>query len=250
MAKAQYFFGIHAVTAILQHRPHQCVALFVQTGREQDSELAPLLAAAKVGGVSVQPTHKDKLTSLARSHQHQGVVVQARPLPEHHEVDVLNWVNQQPPCLLLVLDQVTDPHNLGACMRTALAMGVTAVVVPKNRAAGLTPTVVKVAAGATEQLPFVTVTNLARTLRELKQAGVFVVGTALDDTAKPIQQCDLTGNVAVVMGAEGEGMRRLTAEHCDQLAYIPMTAAIQSLNVSVATGMVLYEATKQRGCFN
>jgi 23S rRNA (guanosine2251-2'-O)-methyltransferase len=144
------------------------------------------------------------------------------------------------------LDNVTDPHNLGACIRTAAAMGAQAVVVPRDRAAGLTPTARKVAAGGAELIKFVQVTNLARTLQNLQEQGVFVVGTLLDATAKPLDQIDLNGKLAIVMGAEDSGLRRLTQERCDQLAYIPMQGQLQSLNVSVAAGMALYEACRQR----
>lgn len=246
MAKPSNFYGIHAVQAILEQRGMDGVALFIQTGRQTDVSIAPILALATQYGISVQYTAKDALTKLAESPQHQGVVLQARPAIGADEADLASLVEQNPHVLLLVLDQITDPNNLGACLRTAVAMGVDAVIIPKNHASGITPAVAKVAVGASEYIPFIQVTNLARCLNQLKQLGVFVFGTALDATAKRIQDCDLTGKVAIVMGSEGDGIRRLTADTCDELVYIPMSGTIQSLNVSVATGMVLYEVSRQR----
>lgn len=251
MAKSVNFYGIHAVQAILSERGLDGLALFVQDGRQTDKTLAPILQLAKDYGISVQISAKDKLTKLAESPQHQGVVLQARPkniLDDSYLSQLIDdYKNQQKPILLLILDQITDPNNLGACLRTAVAMGVSAVIVPKHHSSGITPAVAKVAVGATELIPFIQVTNLARTIENIKQQGVFVFGTALDDTAKSAKDCDLTGDVAIIMGSEGDGIRRLTADSCDQLVYIPMVAnAIQSLNVSVATGMMLYEASRQR----
>lgn len=255
MAKPIYFYGIHAVQAILNHRGMEAVALFIQDGKDNhDPAIKQIIQLAKQYGVSVQFSAKDKLSKLTESVQHQGVVLQARPLAVLSENDLQavldDYQAKNKPVLLLVLDQITDPNNLGACLRTAVAMGVSAVIVPKNHSSSITPAVAKVAVGATELVPFIQVTNLARTLNELKKQGVFVYGTALDDTAKSAKDCDLTGNVAIVMGSEGDGIRRLTADTCDQLVYIPMVGnehgAIQSLNVSVATGMMLYEASRQR----
>lgn len=259
MAKPLNFYGIHAVQALLEQRGMDGVALFIQSGRESDASVTPIIDLAQQYGISVQFSAKDALTKLAESPQHQGVVLQARPTTVASEHDLEQLVKQKNNILLLVLDQITDPNNLGACIRTAVAMGVDAVIVPKNNSSTITPAVAKVAVGGAELIPFIQVTNLARTLTALKQQGVFVFGTALDSTAKPAQDCDLTGNVAIVMGSEGEGIRRLTADTCDQLVYIPMAVQssidsqtsngqvkIQSLNVSVATGMMLYEASRQR----
>lgn len=249
MAKPLYFYGIHAIDAILNHRPMDGMALFIQTGREQDSTVTAIIENAKQYGISTQFSAKDALTKLAGSPQHQGVVLQARPAKVLDESD-LTKIAEKPDVLLLILDQITDPNNLGACLRTAVAMGVDAVIVPKHHSSTITPAVAKVAVGGAELIPFIQVTNLARTLKQLQQQGVFVFGTALDKTAQPVQDCDLTGKVAIIMGSEGEGMRRLTTELCDQLVYIPMSGnphgEIQSLNVSVATGMVLYEVSRQR----
>ncbi|MFB0984102.1 MAG: 23S rRNA (guanosine(2251)-2'-O)-methyltransferase RlmB, partial [Acinetobacter towneri] len=179
---------------------------------------------------------------------HQGVVAAVRPHPTLNEKDLDALLQADSKPLLLALDQVTDPHNLGACIRTAAAMGVTAVIVPRDRSASLTPTARKVAAGGAEKVKFIQVTNLARTLAHLKQEfNVRVVGTMLDEKALPIQQFDFTGTaVCVVMGAEDTGLRPITQSQCDQTVFIPMAGNLQSLNVSVATGMALYEACRQR----
>lgn len=255
MAKPIYFYGIHAVQSILQHRGMDGLTLFIQEGKKQDdATVADILNLANTYGIAIQTSAKDKLTKLAESPQHQGVVLQARAAELQSEADLTYLIEKhqaaQKPLLLVVLDQITDPNNLGACLRTAVAMGVSAVIIPKNHSSSITPAVAKVAVGAVELIPFIQVTNLARTLTEIKKQGVFVFGTALDETAKPVQDCDLTGDVAIVMGSEGDGIRRLTADTCDQLVYIPMSGNehghIQSLNVSVATGMMLYEASRQR----
>lgn len=259
MAKPVHFYGIHAITALLTHRPTDALSLFVQNGKPSDDNINNIIKLAKAFGVSIQLAQKSTLTDLCGSPQHQGVVLHARPLVYANEHDLKHY-QKQPNCLFLVLDQVTDAHNFGACLRTAVAMGVTAVICPKNHTAPLTPTVAKVAVGAAELLPVIAVTNLARCLNELKTAGVFIYGTALNSSAKTVDTPDYRQKIAIVMGSESEGMRRLTAENCDQLIYIPMadnkgslntnqqtyTPCIESLNVSVATGMVLYEVARQR----
>lgn len=249
MAKPIYFYGIHAIDTLLAQRPIDALSLFVQQGREGDTHVQAIIVQAQAGGVSIQPTQKDNLTQLCGSPQHQGVVLHARPLAFADE-GLLDTIIGREQCLLLVLDQITDAHNFGACLRTAVAMGVDIVICPKHHAASLTPTVAKVSVGAAELMPIISVTNLARTLTHIKKAGVFVFGTALDVTAKPIHVADLTGKIALIMGSEGEGMRRLTTESCDELVYIPMSGNeqgnLQSLNVSVATGMALYEVNRQR----
>ena len=244
-----HFYGIHAIKAILNTRPMDAKALFVQSyDNHQNQDHADIIALAQSLGVSVQTAQKDSLTELCSSTQHQGVVLSAR-LRAMSDEGVLDDLAGQAGAVFLILDQITDPHNFGACLRTASAMGVTAVIVPRHQSVGLTPTVAKVSVGGAESVPVVAVTNLARTLEKLKTAGVFVFGTALDETAKPLQACDFGGKVAVVMGSEGDGMRRLTAELCDTLVYIPMIDnpdRPQSLNVSVATGMVLWEVFRQK----
>ncbi len=245
MAKPVYFYGIHAIASLLEHRPTDALSLFVQQGKPKDQSLTDILALAETFGVSVQFASRDKLANLCGSPQHQGLVLHARPLAFTHENE-LETISRKDNCLLLVLDQITDAHNFGACLRSAVAMGVDAVVCPRKNTAPLTPTVAKVAVGSAELVPVIAVSNLARSLAQLKKAGMFIYGTALDDTAKPLPQCNFTNKTAIVMGSEGEGMRRLTTDSCDQLVYIPMLGNVQSLNVSVATGMVLYEACRQR----
>lgn len=249
MAKPIYFYGIHAIDALLNQRPMDALSLFVQQGRDKDPHVAQIIETANAHGTSVQYSQKDKLSQLCGSPQHQGVVLHARPLSFADERCLDTLINDEQ-CLFLILDQITDAHNFGACLRTAVAMGVDAVIIPKHHAASLTPTVAKVSVGAAELMPIVSVTNLARTLGQLKQAGVFVHGTALEAAAKPISAVDMRGKTALVMGSEGEGMRRLTMECCDELVYIPMSGNaqgnLQSLNVSVATGMALYEINRQR----
>ena len=243
-----HFYGIHAVKAILSTRPHDALALFVQsydnhTNREHDE----IVALAKSAGVSVQTAHKDSLNELCGSTQHQGVVLSARTRPVLDEHTLDDFVGDD--CVFLILDQITDPHNFGAILRTAAALGVSAVITPRHQSVGLTPTVAKVSVGGAESVAVVAVTNLARCIETLKAKGVFVFGTALDDTAQPLQRCDFSGKIAIIMGSEGEGLRRLTGELCDTLVYIPMTDSThrpQSLNVSVATGMVLWEAMRQK----
>lgn len=249
MAKPEYHFGLHAVEALLQTQPELILNLFVLHGRE-DKRLTQLLELAAPHGISVQKAGRETLARLAGSPQHQGVVAAIRAPTVLNERDLQELVDrlrgEKQPVFLLALDQVTDPHNLGACIRSAAAMGVHAVIAPKDRAAGLTPTARKVAAGGAEKLDFIQVTNLSRTLADLREQNIWVVGTILNEQAKPVDQCDLKGDLVIVMGAEDTGLRRLTQEQCDQLAYIPMEGQLQSLNVSVATGMTLYEACRQR----
>lgn len=241
----EHHFGLHAVESLLDSLPEQILGLFVLQGRD-DERLHALTKKAEPHGISVQKASRDTLSKMSEGAQHQGIVAAVRPAPVLDESDLETLVESTENVLLLVLDQVTDPQNLGACMRTAAAMGVHGVIAPRDRAAGLTPAARKVAAGAVELVPFFQVTNLSRTLVALQEQGVQTVGTLLDETAKPIHKIDLTGKLAIIMGAEDTGLRRLTQTHCDYLAYIPMTGKLQSLNVSVATGMALYEACRQR----
>lgn len=244
-----HFYGIHAIKAILNTRPMDAKALFVQSyDNHQNQDHTDIIALAQSLGVSVQTAQKDSLTELCGSTQHQGVVLSAR-LRTMSDEGVLDEFVERDNAVFLILDQITDPHNFGACLRTASAMGVTAVIMPRHQSVGLTPTVAKVSVGGSDAVPVVAVTNLARTLEKLKTAGVFVFGTALDETAKPLQACDFGGKVAIIMGSEGDGMRRLTTQLCDTLVYIPMIDnpdRPQSLNVSVATGMVLWEVFRGR----
>lgn len=247
MAKPEYFYGVHSVESLLELEPERVLTLFTLKGRD-DQRLKRVLELAEPFGISVQQTGRDRLEKMAGLPFHQGVVAAVRPNPVFNEKDLEALLRQSPNCLLLGLDQVTDPHNLGACIRTAAAMGVEAVIVPRDRSASLTPTARKVAAGGAEKVKFIQVTNLARTLAQIKdEFNVRVVGTMLDEKALPLQQFDFTGTaVCVVMGAEDTGLRPITQSQCDQTVYIPMAGNLQSLNVSVATGMALYEACRQR----
>ena len=247
MAKPEYFYGVHSVESLLELEPERVLTLFTLKGRD-DQRLKRVLELAEPFGISVQQTGRDRLEKMAGLPFHQGVVAAVRPNPVFNEKDLEALLKQSPNCLLLGLDQVTDPHNLGACIRTAAAMGVEAVIVPRDRSASLTPTARKVAAGGAEKVKFIQVTNLARTLAQINdEFNVRVVGTMLDEKALPLQQFDFTGTaVCVVMGAEDTGLRPITQSQCDQTVYIPMAGNLQSLNVSVATGMALYEACRQR----
>lgn len=245
MAKPEYHFGLHSVEALIHTQPEQILNLFVLQGRE-DQRLTQILTLAAPYGISVQKAGRETLAKLAGSPQHQGIVAAVRAAPTLNEQDLDQLLQQKSNVFLLALDQITDPHNLGACIRTAAAMGVDAIIVPKDRAAGLTPVARKVAAGGAEKIMFIQVTNLARTLAQLREHNIRVIGTLLDSSAQPIDQCNFQGSITVVVGAEDTGLRRLTQQNCDQMAYIPMAGQLQSLNVSVATGMVLYEACRQR----
>ena len=247
MAKPEYYYGVHSVESLLELEPERVLTLFTLKGRD-DQRLQKILELAEPFGLSVQKASRDSLEKLAGLPFHQGVVAAVRPHPSLNEKDLDTLLQADSKPLLLALDQVTDPHNLGACIRTAAAMGVAAVIVPRDRSASLTPTARKVAAGGAEKVKFIQVTNLARTLAHLKQEfNVRVVGTMLDEKALPIQQFDFTGTaVCVVMGAEDTGLRPITQSQCDQTVFIPMAGNLQSLNVSVATGMALYEACRQR----
>lgn len=238
-------YGLHTVRMLVERHPERVRRVLLLGGRDA-GRVAELRAAATRAGVQVATADAAQLDRLAEGERHQGVVAELNPRagdPETQLEQALEAAGAKP--LLLVLDGVTDPHNLGACLRSADAAGVHAVVAPRDRAAGLTPVARKVAAGAAETLPFVQVVNLARTLRELKERGLWLVGTAGEAT-RSIYEVDLTGPIAIVMGSEGEGMRRLTRECCDELVRIPMAGAVESLNVSVATGVVLFEAARQR----
>ncbi|QNM94863.1 23S rRNA (guanosine(2251)-2'-O)-methyltransferase RlmB [Chitinimonas koreensis] len=243
MSNKRILHGFHAVTARLARLPDSVLELYVARGRH-DPRMAELLKLAERQGRRVIPADPARLDGLAGHQRHQGVaaVIDANKTFMSLE-DVLEDLAEPP--LLLVLDGVTDPHNLGACLRVADAMGVHAVIAPKDKSVGITATVSKVACGAAEVLPYIVVTNLARTLRDIKDAGIWIAGTDMDaDT--DLFHFDQTGPLAWVMGAEGHGMRRLTREHCDVLVNIPMFGTVESLNVSVASGMCVAESRRQR----
>ncbi len=243
MSNQRLIIGFHAVNARLWQNPASIVELYVQDGR-QDARMRDVLAKAAAENVRVVHTDAERLDTLSKKARHQGVVGFIDASKNHVDLDdVLDPLTEPP--LLLILDGITDPHNLGACLRVADAMGVHAVIAPKDKSAGLNATVSKVACGAAEVVPYITVTNLARTLRQLKERDIWIVGTDMDGSSD-LFHFTAPPAVAWVMGAEGDGMRRLTREHCDMLVSIPMLGSVQSLNVSVSAGMVLAETQRQR----
>ena len=245
MSEQALVHGMHAVRWLLQRHPERVRQIWVQKGRD-DMRAAEIVTLAKHAGIAVQTAEARTLDSMTAGASHQGVVAEVAPSQTWDDARLHAHVAAlAEPALLLLLDGVQDPHNLGACLRTADACAVHAVIIPKDRAVGLNATVRKVAAGAAETVPLVAVTNLARTMRALKEQGVWLIGLAAD-AAQRCYETDLTGPVGIVMGGEGEGLRRLTRESCDLLVSLPMSGAIESLNVSVAAGMALYEATRQR----
>ena len=246
MSDTRILFGFHAVLSRLRQHGASIQEILIDKDRV-DARMKDLLHMAENANVRVMQVERARLDGMAGGNaRHQGVIARVvdTPIPYKDIHDILESDLKEPP-FFLVLDGVEDPHNLGACLRVADAMGVHAVIAPKDRAAGLNATVRKVACGAAETVPFIAVTNLARTLRELQGAGVFVVGTAAEANADLVST-DLSGPVALVLGAEGTGLRRLTQETCDALISIPMFGSVESLNVSVASGICLYEARRQR----
>ncbi|WGL61903.1 23S rRNA (guanosine(2251)-2'-O)-methyltransferase RlmB [Pseudomonas sp. CW003PS] len=244
MSQLEKVYGVHAVEALLRHHPKRVKQLWLAESR-QAPRIQPMLELAAQHRVSVGHKERQELDEWAEG-VHQGVVAEVSPSQVWGEnmLDELLERSEGVP-LLLVLDGVTDPHNLGACLRTADAAGALAVIVPKDKSATLNATVRKVACGAAEVIPLVAVTNLARTLEKLQKKGLWVVGTA-GEAEQELYQLDMTGPTVLVMGAEGKGMRRLTREHCDYLVKLPMGGSVSSLNVSVATGVCLFEAVRQR----
>jgi len=236
-------FGFHAVTVRLKTAPQSVTEIHVDTSR-RDARMRQFVERAQAAHAKIVDSDGERLAQLAGSPRHQGVVARVTPLPQTHSLDDLLDTVAGPP-LLLVLDGVTDPHNLGACLRVADGAGVHAVIAPKDHAVGLNATVAKVASGAAETVPYLMVTNLARSLNELKERGIRIVG-ASDDAERTLHETDLGGPLALVLGAEGQGMRQLTRKTCDELVRIPMLGAVESLNVSVASGICLYEALRQR----
>ena len=235
--------GFHAVTGRLRQKPDTISEIYVDAERN-DGRARDLKAMATKSGVRVIPVDAKRLDGMAGGARHQGVVAQAQPIdmPQFIE-DVLEGLSEPP--LLLILDGVQDPHNLGACLRVADGAGAHAVIAPKDRSVGLTTAAIKVASGAAETVPYIVVTNLARTMRDLKERNIWLVGT--DDSApRTLYEEKLEGALGIVMGAEGEGLRRLTRESCDLLVSIPMMGTVESLNVSVASGVCLYEARRRR----
>lgn len=245
VSEAALVIGLHAVQAVLERQPARVSGVLLQKGRD-DARIAAIEKLARAIGTSVERRDGRDLDQLSGQGRHQGVIARLAPAGVQGEGaldEVLDQAGSQP--FVLVLDGVQDPHNLGACLRSADAAGVHAVVVPRDRAAGLSPTVRKVASGAAETVPLIQVTNLARTLRHLKERSLWLVGAAAE-VEQDMYAADLKGPLAVVMGSESEGLRRLTREQCDFLVRIPMRGAVESLNVSVATGVLLFEAVRQR----
>lgn len=244
MSATKALYGFHAVGVRLKIAPESIVEVYVDPAR-RDARMRQFVARAAEAGVRVIEADAQRLARLSGGAAHQGVVAHVRALESARSLDDL-LDGLVAPALLLVLDGVTDPHNLGACLRSAAAAGATAVVVPKDRSAPLNGAARKAAAGGAESVPLVRVTNLARAMEQLRRDGVWIVGLA-GEAGQSLYERDLTGPLALVLGAEGEGMRRLTREHCDFLVRIPIDAAMESLNVSVAAGVCLFEARRQRG---
>jgi 23S rRNA (guanosine2251-2'-O)-methyltransferase len=243
MAHQQILFGFHAVTVRLKTAPKSIAEIHVDTSR-RDQRMRAFVDRAREAGAKLVESDDARLAQLCGTQRHQGVVARVAAVAVSHSLDdTLDAVQGVP--LLLVLDGVTDPHNLGACLRVADGAGVHAVVAPKDHAVGINATVAKVASGAAETVPYFMVTNLARMLNELKERAIRIVGTS-DDAQQTLYDVDFTGPTALVLGAEGAGMRQLTARTCDELVGIPMHGAVESLNVSVAAGIFLYEALRQR----
>jgi len=237
-------YGFHALSAKLRHAPESVLEIYL-SGDRKDARVKKFIAQAEAAGVRILQSEGDKLDGMVGTRRHQGVVAKVDATRREIKLaDVLDSLDEN--ALILVLDGVQDPHNLGACLRVADAAGAHAVVAPKDRAVGLNATAVKVASGAADTVPYITVTNLARALREMQDAGVWIVGAA-GEADKSIYDIDQKVPVAWVLGAEGDGLRRLTRDTCDALARIPMHGSVESLNVSVASGICLFEARRQRG---
>jgi 23S rRNA (guanosine2251-2'-O)-methyltransferase len=243
MGEARLIYGFHAVTSRLRQHAAAVKELYLDQSRS-DHRAKDLAQLAQERGVRIMMVDGARLDGMTQHARHQGVVARVETATLARDLDeVLDHLKE--PALLLILDGITDPHNLGACLRVADAMGVHAVVAPKDRAVGITPTVEKVASGAAEAVPFIAVTNLARTLRELKEREIWVIG-ADQEASQDLYAIKLDSPLAWVLGAEGEGMRRLTRENCDELARIPMLGTVESLNVSVSAGICLSESRRQR----
>ena len=254
MSSAKTLFGFHAIGVRIKTAPASILEIHIEPTR-RDARMRQFVERIKEAGIRLIESDGMRLAKLCGSHGHQGVVARVQALVQTHSLDELLErleasqadvpLAQRVQPLLLVLDGVTDPHNLGACLRVADGAGAHAVIAPKDHAAGINATVAKVASGAAETVPYFMVTNLARTLGELKERNIWVIGTS-DTATQTLYDADLRGPVALVLGAEGDGMRQLTAKTCDQLVRIPMQGAVESLNVSVASGVCLFEAVRQR----
>lgn len=244
MTSPKILFGFHALTVRLKTAPGSIRELHIDASR-RDQRMRQFLARAEAAGVRIIDSDDERLHKLCGTNRHQGVAAKVDAVEQARSLDDLLDALTEPP-LLLVLDGVTDPHNLGACLRVADGAGAHAVIAPKDHAVGINATVAKVASGAAETVPYFMVTNLARTLGELKERDIWITGTS-DDAPATLYDADLRRPTALVLGAEGSGMRQLTRKTCDELVSIPMRGAVESLNVSVASGICLYEARRQRG---
>ncbi len=243
--KLTKLFGVHSVQAALNYSPKRIHKAWIDEQR-QDKRLLPLIDDLLSLGIEPEKVSRKKLDSYAHGENHQGIMIEIEMPVELSENDLKNAVDSlEEPALFLVLDNVQDPHNLGACLRTADATKVHGIIITKDNSTGITPTVCKVACGAAEIVPVYSVTNLARTLRWLKNEGLWIVGAA-GETTQTFYQVDFSIPTALVIGAEGQGLRRLTKEQCDFLISIPMFGTVESLNLSVATGVLLYEVVRQR----
>jgi 23S rRNA (guanosine2251-2'-O)-methyltransferase len=246
MLKQNHIYGLHTIATLLKQSPDKIKQLFLQGGTSA-ARFKEILLLANAVNIKVQTTSRDALDQLADGGVHQGVVAQIVHTTHYTEADLPQLLDTltEPP-LLLILDGIQDPHNLGACLRSANAAGAHAVIIPKDKSATLTPVAYKAASGAADVTPLIPVTNLARILNQLKERGIWIYG-ASDAAPNNLYAADLKGAIAWVLGAEGEGLRRLTRETCDALFSIPMQGTVSSLNVSVATGICLFEAVRQRG---
>ncbi|SRR5579883_1792022 len=245
MASKQFIFGLHPVESLLQHQAERVIRLCVHQDRA-DKKRESLIQLARAQGIAVELVSKQELDRLTQEANHQGVIAfctKAHTYTENDLKQLLQTITEPP--FLLILDGVQDPHNLGACFRSADAAGAHAIITPKDKSVGMTPVVSKVASGAAEIVPFVQVTNLVRTLEALKEFGIWIYGAAAE-AEQTLYQMDFSGPIAIVLGAEGTGLRRLTREHCDVLMKIPMQGSVSSLNVSVAAGVCLFEVVRQR----
>ena len=244
MGNKRIIYGFHAINARLWQNPESLIELYIQQDKT-DARTQEILTKAEQENIRVHFVEQERLNTLSGQKRHQGILGFIDATKNHFYLeDILE--NLTAPPIFLILDGITDPHNLGACLRVADAMGVDAVIAPKNKSAGLSATVSKVACGAAEVIPFVTVTNLARTIRQLQEQNITIIGTDMEATQDLFQFDIGSQGIAWVMGSEGDGMRRLTKEHCDVLVRIPMFGTVESMNVSVSTGMVLYETQRQR----
>ncbi|MDE0156585.1 MAG: 23S rRNA (guanosine(2251)-2'-O)-methyltransferase RlmB [Gammaproteobacteria bacterium] len=244
--KVEIICGYHAVRHVLTRRSHEVLEVYVSTGRGHSAKLDDLLHSCERNSIAVNPISRAKLDRLTGTDHHQGIAARCRSVSADKQVTITDLCagNLSESSIILVLDRVMDPHNLGACIRTADAAGVAAVILPKDHSAPVNATVKKVASGAAESTDIITVINLARSLRQLREAGCQVIGTA-DDAAQSIYDVDVTFPPVLVMGSEEDGMRQNTRNHCDQLVKIPMYGSVESLNLSVATGVCLYELQRR-----